>query len=117
MSAIRARDDAKVDADHDRPQKRVKLDDGAGSVDAADSAVAEVKAEDATPTAKEPESLLPPSHALLNAPAPVYTSDGTMQRIMETDVGISEYIGHDVLRIEGIIKQRYVSPSFVVSCS
>ncbi|KAH9853549.1 tRNA pseudouridine synthase D [Lenzites betulinus] len=30
-----------------------------------------------------------------------------MQRIMETDVGISEYIGHDVPKIEGIIKQRF----------
>lgn len=54
----------------------------------------------------EPESLLPPSHSLLNAPPPVFGPDGAMQRIMETDVGISEYIGHDVPAIEGIIKQR-----------
>ncbi|GBE79670.1 pseudouridine synthase [Sparassis latifolia] len=53
------------------------------------------------------ESLLPPSHAFLGAPAPVYTEDGSMQRIMETDVGISEYVGHDVPQIEGIIKQRF----------
>ena len=31
---------------------------------------------------------------------------GSMQQIMETDVGISEYIGFDVPKIEGIIKQR-----------
>ncbi|RDX55545.1 tRNA pseudouridine synthase D [Lentinus brumalis] len=30
-----------------------------------------------------------------------------MQQIMETDVGISEYIGFDVPKIEGIIKQRF----------
>ena len=55
-----------------------------------------------------PESMLPPSHAMLNAPPPVYGPDGAMQQIMETDVGISEYIGFDVPKIEGIIKQRCV---------
>ncbi|KAI0701819.1 pseudouridine synthase [Cytidiella melzeri] len=30
-----------------------------------------------------------------------------MFRIMESDVGISEYVGHDVPKIEGIIKQRF----------
>ncbi|CDO71290.1 hypothetical protein BN946_scf184908.g47 [Trametes cinnabarina] len=67
----------------------------------------EENAQDASASSQEPESMLPPSHALLNAPPPVYGPDGSMQRIMETDVGISEYIGHDVPRIEGIIKQRF----------
>ena len=56
-----------------------------------------------------PESLLPPSHALLSTKPPVYGPDGSMQQIMETDVGISEYIGFDVPKIEGIIKQRCVT--------
>ena len=48
--------------------------------------------------------ILPPSHALLGTP-PSFGEDGSL-RIKETDVGISEYVGHDVPRIEGIIKQR-----------
>ena len=55
---------------------------------------------------KQAESMLPPSHALLGAPPPLYTTDGSMQRIMETDVGISQYIGSDVPQVSGIIKQR-----------
>nr|VWO95201.1 Orotidine 5'-phosphate decarboxylase (EC (OMP decarboxylase) (OMPDCase) (OMPdecase) (Uridine 5'-monophosphate synthase) (UMP synthase) [Ganoderma boninense] len=55
----------------------------------------------------EPETLLPRSHALLNTKQPAYGPDGSMQQIMETDVGISEYIGFDVPKIEGIIKQRF----------
>lgn len=57
------------------------------------------------------ESLLPPSHVLLGTASPATSEDGTMLRIMETDVGISEYIAKDVPKIEGIIKQRCVSAS------
>lgn len=64
--------------------------------------------EPVSPGTNTPESLLPPSHALLDAPPPVYTEDGSMQKIMEADVGISEYVGHDVAMINGIIKQRCV---------
>ena len=58
--------------------------------------------------ARQEEVTLPPSHSLLGVRPPEYSEDGSIQRIMETDVGISEYVGHDVPKIEGIIKQRYV---------
>jgi hypothetical protein len=51
-----------------------------------------------------PENPLPPSHVLLGKPPPI--SDGFMFRIQETDVGISEYIGQNIPKIDGIIKQR-----------
>jgi hypothetical protein len=98
MSSTRARDEGEETL---APSpKRAKLDGPHGR----DEDVAMLDAPEVTE--KAAESLLPPSHALLNAPSPVYTDDGSMQRIMETDVGISEYIGHEVPRIEGIIKQR-----------
>ena len=94
--------------------KRTKIDGQADDeditmVDAPEVAVvsvSELEEQENVPTSGEPESLLPPSHALLNASPPVYGPDGAMQQIMETDVGISEYVGHDVPKIEGIIKQR-----------
>jgi hypothetical protein len=53
-------------------------------------------------------ALLPPSHALLGLAKPDQPGpDGTRQ-ILETDVGISEYVGKGVAKIEGIIKQRFV---------
>lgn len=51
-----------------------------------------------------PENPLPPSHVLLGKPPPI--SDSFMFRIQETDVGISEYIGQSIPKIDGIIKQR-----------
>lgn len=100
--------------------KRAKVDDTDVDMTAStDSAVAVVNIadiedqEDIDVDAKddEPETLLPPSHALLNTKTPVYGSDGSMQQIVETDVGISEYIGFDVPKIEGIIKQRCAAVS------
>lgn len=93
------------DDNSERPTKRSKSDDEPVVLtDAAPpSAAMEV---DVAETAKPPESMLPPSHSLLDAPPPLYTPDGSMQRIMETDVGISEYIGRDVPQFAGIIKQR-----------
>ena len=49
--------------------------------------------------------VLPPSHKLLGLPAPT-AKEGEQVNFLETDVGISEYIGKDVGKIEGIIKQR-----------
>ena len=102
MSSVRPRDEE--DAAHDRSPKRTKIDDESTNGQATEATPMVV--EDTAAEKKQPESLLPPSHTLLGAPPPVYTEDGSMQRIMETDVGISEYIGHDVPKIEGIIKQR-----------
>jgi tRNA pseudouridine13 synthase len=50
------------------------------------------------------ESVLPPSHTLLGI-APTFSSDG-LRQVLQTDVGISEYISQDVPPISGIIKQR-----------
>ncbi|KAJ7781116.1 pseudouridine synthase [Mycena metata] len=62
--------------------KRAKIDDGA-----------------------DKEHILPPSHSLLGIPLPVATN-GPMN-FVEADVGISEYIGQGISKIEGIIKQRF----------
>ncbi len=109
MSTIRQREE---DADPSRSPKRTKID----AEDNVEQDVTMTDPESSTNPAtdlsevppKEPDSLLPPSHVFLNAPPAVYTPDGSMQKIMETDVGISEYVGHDVPKIEGIIKQRSV---------
>lgn len=53
------------------------------------------------------ESILPPSHVLLGTSAPSLAPDGLIHKILETDVGISEYIARDIPKISGIIKQRY----------
>ncbi len=58
----------------------------------------------------DPESpqhghVLPPSHALLGIPLP-QAKEGEVLAFRETDVGISEYVGRGVGKIEGIIKQR-----------
>jgi len=50
------------------------------------------------------ESVLPPSHTLLGI-TPTFSSDG-LRQVLQTDVGISEYISRDVPPISGIIKQR-----------
>lgn len=89
----------------------VVMNDGQGATVVSLSELEESEAMDSSPTDERPESMLPPSHTMLNAPPPVYGPNGMMQQIMETDVGISEYIGHDVAKIEGIIKQRCASSS------
>ncbi|ESK96111.1 pseudouridine synthase [Moniliophthora roreri MCA 2997] len=52
------------------------------------------------------EHVLPPSHALLGIPLPV-AEQGRPLNFLESDVGISEYVGRGVSRIDGIIKQRF----------
>lgn len=49
-------------------------------------------------------NVLPPSHSLLGIAPPV--SEGGQIKFRELDVGISQYIGPQDCRIEGIIKQR-----------
>jgi tRNA pseudouridine13 synthase len=93
---IHERDDHNEDSE--RSSKRVKLiDPGANAT-----------GDDDVPQVVNP---LPPSHALLGVPPPI--SDGLVFRIMETDVGISEYVGRDVPKIHGIIKQRFRQVIFV----
>lgn len=94
-----------------RSPKRTKLSEEPIVVDLQDVEMNEASApaENAEAITDEgPENLLPPSHALLGLPPPACTPDGSMVCVMESDVGISEYVGHDVPKIEGIIKQRYV---------
>lgn len=57
---------------------------------------------------EQPVHILPPSHALLGIPLPVAES-GRPLNFLESDVGISEYVGKGVSKIEGIIKQRCVT--------
>ena len=106
-----------ADVSDEPDAKRTRLEgseDAAGDVTmSTDSAVAVVNIADLEEQEnmdvdEKEEGLLPPSHALLDTRPPVYGPDGSMQQIMETDVGISEYIGFDVPKIEGIIKQRCV---------
>jgi len=50
----------------------------------------------------------PPSHALLGIPLPEATESGAIN-FLEKNVGISEYVGRESAKIQGIIKQRYVA--------
>lgn len=101
MSATRPREED--DAENNAPSpKRAKVDEETTQDVAMTEASVPTNIEE---TQEELESILPPSHALLGLPVP--TLDGETLRIMETDVGISEYVGNDLPKIEGIIKQRY----------
>ena len=53
------------------------------------------------------ESVLPPSHSLLGVPLPVAPT-GQPLNFTEADVGISEYVAKDIIKVEAIIKQRYI---------
>ncbi|KIY49313.1 tRNA pseudouridine synthase D [Fistulina hepatica ATCC 64428] len=52
------------------------------------------------------EHILPPSHVLLGIPLPT-AEEGQPMNFKEADVGISEYIGRGLPKLEGIIKQRF----------
>ncbi|KZT20419.1 pseudouridine synthase, partial [Neolentinus lepideus HHB14362 ss-1] len=85
------------DDDHSGPDpKRTKLTEDTDDPDI-------IVPEPDHPT--DDDNLLPPSHALLGLPKQHYP-DGVL-RIMENDVGISEYIASDLPQIHGIIKQRF----------
>lgn len=92
-----------------RSPKRTKLDDEPLSNDHKnlDSSTSLLSKPEETVTAESNENLLPPSHVLLGTSKPEVAPGGAMYRILETDVGISEYIASDVPKISGIIKQRY----------
>lgn len=94
-AAVREREDDNDDLE--RSSKRTKLED----------AVTDNAGEDLATVEKKHEHILPPSHALLGVPLPVATEQGAMN-FLERDVGISEYVGHGLPKIEGIIKQRRI---------
>ncbi|THV08431.1 tRNA pseudouridine synthase D [Dendrothele bispora CBS 962.96] len=85
--------------------KRPKIEEEKSLEAASDNALTTEKV-DKTETEKASENILPPSHALLGIPHPV-AENGRGINFRETDVGISEYVGKGVSKIEGIIKQRF----------
>lgn len=52
--------------------------------------------------------LLPPSHALLGVPEHEESDEDGFVQMLETDVGISQYVGRDVPPVRAVIKQRYL---------
>ncbi|KAG2077310.1 tRNA pseudouridine synthase D [Suillus decipiens] len=97
-AAIREREN---DEELARSPKRTKLDADEHIV--ADTSPLTDSKEGSSAVAAE--SVLPPSHALLGI-APSFASNG-LRQVLQTDVGISEYISRDVPPISGIIKQRF----------
>lgn len=99
MSALIIHEREQDDADIERYSKRSKLDvsDQDSSMD-VDNKAAIIE--------PDTEHVLPPSHALLGIPLPV-AEEGAAMNFLESNVGISEYIGHGTSKVEGIIKQRF----------
>lgn len=93
MSSLIIHEREQDDVDVERYSKRAKTED-------SPSLPEETEVAD-----DSPPHILPPSHALLGVPLPV-AQEGAAMNFMETDVGISEYVGKGVSKIEGIIKQR-----------
>lgn len=118
MLGVHPREEDDNESDTSHGSKKARLDDESGvSQDVAmeeSPALPETVQGEDTDASKREESILPPSHALLGIPTPTYSAADGVLRIMESDVGISEYVGHDVPKIEGIIKQRSVH-SFLLS--
>lgn len=98
MSALIIHEREQDDADIERYSKRSKLDvsDQDSMMDVDDKAAI---------TEPDTDHVLPPSHALLGIPLPV-AKEGAAMTFLESNVGISEYIGHGTSKVEGIIKQR-----------
>ncbi len=95
MSSIVLREREQDEDDLERYGKRLKLDR---------DATTDVK----PPETQEHDHILPPSHALLGIPLPEATPAGAVN-FLETNVGISEYVGRESAKVQGIIKQRYVA--------
>lgn len=62
---------------------------------------------DAAESGDRAENFLPPSHVLLGKQPAKESVDVNFPRVTELDVGISEYVSHDVPPMHGVIKQRY----------
>lgn len=88
-TALRPREDD-TPAVEEPPTKRQKL-----SVNQAQGPSEVVKA-----------PLLPPSHALLGITSDREPDGDGFTQMLETDVGISEYVGRDITPIRAVIKQR-----------
>ncbi|KAI0304237.1 pseudouridine synthase [Russula brevipes] len=93
------------------PSKRLKVDDTTEELNnqvpsSGASTTPSVAPPDSTKAVKS-ETILPPSHSLLGTVVPIQDESGAIIRLMESDVGISEYIAKGVPKIGGIIKQRF----------
>ncbi|KAJ8086756.1 multisubstrate pseudouridine synthase 7 [Marasmius tenuissimus] len=91
------------DAELERDAKRPKIE---SETDTKTSTTEVTVTEESVLDDEQPVHVLPPSHALLGTPLPVAEA-GRPLNFMESDVGISEYVGKGVSKIEGIIKQRF----------
>ncbi|KAL4081653.1 pseudouridine synthase [Scleroderma yunnanense] len=89
--------DREDDDEQSRSPKRVKVD--TLSTDADEILRSETQCTD-------PDGILPPSHVLLGN-QPSSSSSSTARQLLESDVGITEYISRDVPPVCGIIKQRF----------
>lgn len=104
----RPRDDGSLDNIPEAPPlKKLKVDDTIEVQNTQDpaSALSVTLPPDSANTTTN-EAILPPSHSLLGTAPPLQDENGAIIRIMESDVGISEYIAKDVPKMSGIIKQR-----------
>lgn len=90
----------------DRTPKRLKVD--ASTPSDENVVISDVKAPDTVePMMELGDDLLPPSRSLLSST--VQENTGEEFHLSELDVGISQYISHDMPPIHGIIKQRCVT--------
>ena len=86
------------------PSKRLKVDNAAEESKYAPDLPAALPI---APPDSPKDTVLPPSHSLLGTTPPLQDESGAIIRLMESDVGISEYIAKKIPKINGIIKQRY----------
>jgi tRNA pseudouridine13 synthase len=90
------------------PSKRLKVDDATEESKLAPDLSSSLPIVPSDPAIDAPkDNILPPSHYLLGTAPPLQDESGAIIRLMESDVGISEYIAKNVPKINGIIKQRY----------
>ena len=83
--------------EQERAPKRIKLESEGVSEEVSQNEIKQL--------ANTSQSLLPPSRKLLAIPE----RQSDYNHTEELDVGISEYLSHDLPPIHAIIKQRYVS--------
>ena len=108
----RPRDDGSLDNIPEAPPlKKLKVEDTIeeGNTQDPASALSVTLPPDSANT-RTNETILPPSHSLLGTAPPLQDENGAIIRVMESDVGISEYIAKDVPKMSGIIKQRCALP-------
>jgi tRNA pseudouridine13 synthase len=98
-SATRKREGEDVELENSPKRARIDLQES------ATDAPTITPTETIAATLSEHDTILPPSHALLGIPSPEMKGEENL-RILESDVGISEYISRDIPQIQGIIKQR-----------